>query len=110
MNNIFDISDGNLIFSNNCPLFSDVPLIYHKDDLREDINQITFKHIENLCIDIGWYGGDFESGTGFFSIMIVRDADWDNPLYKKDCKTVKKLQVLLHEALDYVKRNKDLIK
>ncbi|PZR17201.1 MAG: hypothetical protein DI539_17150 [Flavobacterium psychrophilum] len=105
MTNIFDITEDGIVLSNPYPLFSDLDLKAQEDHLVEDILQISFKHFKHTIIDIGWYGGDFDSSTGHFCIMIVKNTEWDFPVYKKTCKSVVELGRFLNEAILIVKQD-----
>ena len=100
MKNIFSILGENYKFNPDTALFVDVSL---KDQiLYEDIIQITNKNNSNdLCVDIGWYGGDVE--TGYFRIVVIKDEDWEKPIYSKTARSVEQLEIYLKQSLAYLK-------
>jgi len=53
------------------------PLSEQVDNLKEDLAQVRFPR--GLLIDVGWYPEC--SRDGAFVVRVVRDADWDNPLF-----------------------------
>jgi len=61
-------------------------LIENSDsDYIEDIMQIQHKATK-LVIDLGWYG-DFVSQVGIYTIVVIKDFDWDNPIVSIDAET-----------------------
>ena len=63
---------------------------------KEDIIQIDFG--KSLVVDIGFYP-EFEP-DGFFLVVVILNRDWENPVYKKQCKTLEEMRKCLQEAID----------
>lgn len=73
-----------------------VPFEDQKFFFTEDLIQIGFG--ENLCVDVGYYPAI--KPNGFFKILVVSNEDWENPVYKKQCKTLEEMRKCLQEAID----------
>lgn len=66
---------------------------------KEDILQIEFVD-DKYLIDIGWYP-EFDP-NGAFTIKVVNDFDWSNPIFKGKCKNIDLLKMYLQEAINFV--------
>lgn len=77
----------------------DIPLQEQVFELGEDLLQIQYEN--NIVIDVGWYPG-FDP-LGNFTIYIIKDCDWDHPLYKKVVK-LKNIAAELQKAIDLIPR------
>lgn len=60
-------------------------------------NMLRIKYNDRYLIDVGWYP-EFNP-KGFFTTVVVDNCDWDNPLFKKRTRSVKRLLKHLHEAI-----------
>lgn len=56
--------------------------------LKEDMLQIEFSN--GLLLDVGWYSKP--NGKGNFTIYVIQNFDWENPLIKKRCYSIKTLK------------------
>ena len=78
--------------------YLDPEISFEKQKLffKEDILQLEI----NCClIDVGW---DSElDPNGFFKIVVIKNYDWDNPLFEKECKTIEEMKYVLFEAIDF---------
>lgn len=71
-----------------------------KWSFKEDIFQMRMHKV--YTIDIGW---DLEfDPSGNFKIVVIKNFDWRDPLFKKKCKDVNTLKRCLQEAIDFVDR------
>lgn len=75
----------------------DIPIENQLDKLYEDMFQFRSVGGE-LAFDIGWY--DFEN-TGCFKIYIIKNQDWDNPIYRKDIYDFSLLKEEINAAIGY---------
>jgi hypothetical protein len=66
-------------------------------ELQEDLLQIQYDN--NIVVDVGWYPELDPSGK--FIIYIIKDSDWDSPLYKKVVK-LKNIATELQKAIDLI--------
>jgi len=102
-----DFGSGRLF----CP--SDLHIEYYKSlkqqvaILREDMLQIYYGDDSlNYVIDIGWYGQSF-SLKGRFMVYLVKNAEWQIPLIRVKCKSVKRLMAALGLCLNRVRLETD---
>lgn len=69
-----------------------------KWSFKEDILQLTMGN--NYIVDVGWYPE--HSPCGFFRIEVIKNFDWEYPLFEKKCKDIMVLKNYLQEAIDFV--------
>lgn len=67
--------------------------------LNEDLFQCKFP-LENLTIDLGWYG-DIDSNKGEFKIYIIEGENWEVPLNTIHPKSTEEAKVLLNKIIEY---------
>jgi hypothetical protein len=74
---------------------NDFDLINESTDLKnqqlvlsEDMLQIEVS--DQITFDIGWYSKP--NGNGTFIVFIIKDEDWESPLFKKKCYSLKTLK------------------
>jgi hypothetical protein len=70
--------------------------------LNEDLLQCTFP-IDDLIIDLGWYG-DLKSSKGEFRIYIIQNENWEIPFNIIHSKSVEETKDLLTKILQYYTR------
>lgn len=73
-----------------------------KWSFKEDILQIEIK--KEYLVDVGWYPE--HDPKGFFLIRVIKNIDWDNPLFKKKCKSLEVFRGCLQNAIDYANQIK----
>jgi hypothetical protein len=54
------------------------------DELKEDLVQVQYG--SDTLLDVGWYP-EFADG-GVFVITVVRDGNWDEPIFKREAANV----------------------
>ena len=65
------------------------PFSEQLDSLTEDLLQVEYEN--GYLIDLGWYP-EFDD-KGKFTLQLIKNGDWRNPVYKKsfrNCKQLKK--------------------
>lgn len=92
-----DISlrNGKIIF-HNFDIDPAIPFEKQKWSFKEDLIQITFG--ENYLVDVGWYPEADKNGC--FVIEMIRNFDWENPLFEKQCKSYQGLKQCIQEAIN----------
>lgn len=75
-----------------------LPLSEQNSALKENMVQIVYKN--NYTLDVGWYGGI----NGAFTIMIVKDYDWDNPIIKEESTDLDGLKVALEKCIEHINK------
>ncbi|MEZ4361925.1 MAG: hypothetical protein R3B48_17170 [Kofleriaceae bacterium] len=65
------------------------------DELREDLAQVRFD--EHTLLDLGWYPEC--DADGAFVVTVVRNEDWDEPVFREAAKAVPSLHSALARAV-----------
>lgn len=68
--------------------------------LNEDMLQVEYP--ENYLIDVGWYGSS-ETLKGVFKICIIKDCNWDKPIFQQEYRSVSELYMGMEEAIHQVR-------
>ncbi len=84
------------IFIDSFEINPSLPLEGQELAFREDLIHITFG--KGNGVDVGWYPSI--KPYGFFTIIVVCNYDWENPIYKKQCKSLEEMKKYLQEAID----------
>ncbi len=69
-------------------------LVEQIGDLKEDLAQIAYG---DRVLDVGWYPEFSEEGE--FVVQVVRDTNWEEPLFQESCRTVDALLLSLKAAI-----------
>ncbi|WP_248805110.1 hypothetical protein [Pseudomonas sp. MWU13-2100] len=69
------------------------------DDLKEDLFQATFPFEQ--IIDIGWYPEFCKNGE--FRISLIKDSDWNNPIFSEKAQNWTELNSAIFNALKKLK-------
>ncbi|QTH40278.1 hypothetical protein J4772_22100 [Cohnella sp. LGH] len=97
----------NVNFENGIVIYNDLklnvnePLGNQMENLKEDLLQVSFK--DKLVIDVGWFPSFSRDGS--FKIVVIKDYDWENPIYQNTCRSVEELINCLEKSLSVVKAN-----
>jgi hypothetical protein len=91
----FDWRSGQVAYWSLDEIDPSVPLTQQLSELKEDLCQIVFE--ENTILDIGWYP-EFSS-EGRFVVHVIRGGEWNDPLATFECRTVRDLESVVHEAV-----------
>jgi len=75
------------------------PLKDQEDSLREDMFQVNYG--DKYTIDIGWKPN--LNINGKFKIRIIKDYDWDNPIFYKKTNDLKILRKHVKECAEIVR-------
>ena len=93
----FNFLKGKIIY-NEFHIFPDIPLSQQIDELIEDMLQVEY--MGNYMLDLGWYP---ELNTeGNFKLVVIKDFDWEFPVYERTFKDCQAVQVELQNAEDYI--------
>lgn len=68
------------------------------NSLKEDLLQIKFDN--SYLIDVGWYP-EF-SHDGSFKIMLIKNYEWDNPIYNLETKSLIELENIVNYLISIV--------
>ena len=74
------------------------PIKIQIDSLKEDLLQISFS--ENIILDLGWYPE--YNIRGNFVLQIIKEYDWENPIYKKKIHYSSDIYQIINDILNTV--------
>ncbi len=92
-----DFKSGKVIYNEFNIDFSK-PLKLQIYNLNQDLLQVEYKN--NYILDVGW-SPDFDV-NGSFIIYIIKDYNWGNYIYKRQCKDIEKLKKYINQAIKYL--------
>lgn len=99
-----DFKSGKVIHNEFNIDFSE-PLKLQVYNLTQDLLQVEYKN--NYILDIGWYP-DFDI-NGSFNIYIIKDYNWENYIYRMQCKDEENLKYYINQAIEYLEKSKPLV-
>ena len=108
-NNFIDtlnILDG-IITYNDFDIDENISFEKQKYSFKQDILQIMFG--DRFLLDLGWYPE--MNPSGYFVVRVILDYDWQEPVAKIKCRTLKKLKKAIEKAakiIDEQRQVKDL--
>ena len=80
------LSDWTIIRDDS--LNPNIPIEYQLDILVEDIFQVyRLYNNSTIIIDLGWYGEE-QSINGIFKIYVLKNYDWDSPIFEYSSKEI----------------------
>lgn len=77
---------------------NDIPLKKQELFLTEDLLQVEYKN--KIILDLGWFP-EFNC-NGVFLINIIRNYDWNNPIFKKEVYVLSELKNELIKAINLI--------
>lgn len=92
-----DIKDGTITY-NTFEIDFNVPFSEQLDNMTEDLLQIRYDG--DYVLDVGWYP-EFDS-DGNFKICVIKNDDWDNPLFYEVCRSEVELKRFLNIAVGII--------
>lgn len=90
----FSLGPGRVLFWDLRHVDRDRPLSSQRDHLKEDLAQVEYP--SGRLLDVGWYP-EF-SETGAFSVKVIANGDWTQPLFERRCADVDSLVAAVAEA------------
>lgn len=86
---------GGKITYNEFNIDFNVPYSEQVEELSEDLIQIEYEN--GYLIDLGWYP---EYNTqGEFIVQVIKNYDWENPVYMEQSRDEKQLEKVLLKAI-----------
>ncbi len=70
------------------------------DSLKEDLLQV--KYTDDYLLDLGWYPEYKVDGK--FVVQLIKDRNWDAPVYRACCKSQEQLRQILETAINFVSK------
>jgi len=95
MNIDFSVKKGEIVF-NEFSLKKDIPLGKQLDELREDMLQVEFP--DGYVLDVGWRPSFDVNGK--FYIYLIKDFDWEEPVYSGDAEDIDSLELKVNQAIN----------
>ena len=91
-----DFKDGIITYDNLFWLFNDTDGLINKLEFEEDLLQVQFFN-EKYILDVGWYPHIGRNGK--FKVYVVKNCDWQNPLFIKSDNTIKDLITTIKQGI-----------
>lgn len=88
-----NILDGTITY-NDFDIDESIPFEKQKYSFKEDILQIMFG--DRFLLDVGWYPE--MNPAGYFVVNAIQDYDWQKPVTKIKCRTLKRLKKAIEKA------------
>lgn len=95
--NVLGKSTGIFIYDNFSALDVSSGIKGNIEHLKEDLLQIEYHN--NLILDLGWYPSFNKKGA--FSISIIKDFDWENPIKIQKCNSFEDLGNFITEFINF---------
>lgn len=92
-----DFYDGKIVY-NEFNISLNVEFDKQTDKLLEDLLQI--KYDNDIIIDVGWYP-EYDA-NGSFSIQVIKDYNWDEPILLKKSRSIEGMLSNLQKGIDMV--------
>jgi hypothetical protein len=100
----FDFGSGQVVYWSFDEIVSNVPLAKQaKWELKEDLIQVEFG--KRAIVDVGWYPAFDPEGS--FTVMVIVDRDWEEPIVRIKCATIPELKSALVQAVAAAERMVD---
>ena len=91
----FDWKTGTVVFWDLDTVDESRPLADQAEHLKEDLAQIEYP--AGVILDVGWYP-EF-AATGNFVVCVVRQGEWEQPVFQKDAFTTADLKTRIVEGI-----------
>lgn len=101
MNIDFSKKEGNITF-NDFSLNKDISLDIQRTSLKEDMLQVAFPN--GYILDVGWRPSFDVNGE--FYIYLIKDFNWEEPIYSSNAKNIHFLEIEINQALDNMGKEK----
>ncbi|KOC88153.1 hypothetical protein [Winslowiella iniecta] len=93
--NVNYLDKGGMVSFNDFPINEAMPLEEQLDDLKEDMLQIGFSN--GYLLDVGWRPSFNKNGE--FKIVLIKDFDWNEPVYSGSAKSIIELEKEIEAAI-----------
>jgi hypothetical protein len=91
----FNFGRGQVVYWDIENLDQTIPLLKQLNFLKEDLIQVRFD--KNTLVDVGWYP-EF-SANGAFTVTVIRDENWDEPLHRIKAESIQALYSAIEEGV-----------
>lgn len=103
MEHLINFRDGIITYENLFWLFKNSPNeTIDQLQFEEDLLQVSFFD-EKYILDVGWYPNPRKNGV--FKVYVIKNYDWENPLFIRSHKNINHLFLLSNKGLTVYIRN-----
>lgn len=96
--NVKYLDKGGVVSFNDFIINKTIPLEAQLDNLKEDMLQIEFS--DGYLLDVGWRPSFSKNGE--FKIVLIKDFNWDEPVYSGSAKNIIELETEIEIAIDNI--------
>lgn len=89
---------GGVVSLKNFIINKTIPLETQLDYLKEDMLQIEFS--DGYLLDVGWRPSFSKNGE--FKIVLIKDFNWNEPVYSGSAKNIIELETEIEIAIDNI--------
>ena len=89
----FELGNGQVVHWDLDQIDPDRPVRMQLDQLKEDLAQVRYG---GVLLDVGWYP-EF-AANGSFTVTAVKNEDWEQPLFIRECSDISALVIAVAEA------------
>lgn len=89
---------GGVVSFNDFIINKTIPLEAQLDNLKEDMLQIEFS--DGYLLDVGWRPSFSKNGE--FKIVLIKDFNWNEPVYAGSAKNIIALEKEIEIAIDNI--------
>lgn len=100
MTGLFDVFKGTVKY-NEMHIDFDKPFEHQLENLTEDLIQVEYSG--GYTLDIGWYPE--LKADGKIVVQMIRDYNWDTPIYKEECHDLQSLVAKIETAERIISNN-----
>lgn len=86
-------NEGRIVY-NEFDINFDKKFSNQEECLLEDLLQVSYTN--GYLLDLGWYP-EFDA-NGTFKIQVIKDRNWDNPIYFRECREKNDLRQCISDA------------
>ncbi|MGG0940463.1 hypothetical protein ABHN11_31135 [Brevibacillus centrosporus] len=90
-----NVPNARITFNDLVHINPKVPLVEQLDNLKEDLFQAEVD--KDFIVDVGYYP-EF-SPTGEFKVRLIKNYDWENPVWGESCKEIAWIPLLIQAAI-----------
>lgn len=96
--NVKYLDKGGMVSFNDFLINKTIPLEEQLDDLKEDMLQIEFS--DGYLLDVGWRPSFSKNGE--FKIVLIKDFNWNKPVYSGSAKNIIELETEIEIAIENI--------
>lgn len=102
MLNAINFRNGQITFDNLLWL-TEQDFKEQKNFFGQDLLQV--RYFEKYILDVGWY--NISNTKGIFIVQVIKDMNWDKPLFIKRVSTLKELRRIIEICIKLIYRKNE---